>query len=72
MFRMIDGRSGHGGISDMERQNDQWEFLMGVTASVRANFSMFVSRCVDRNHKAVHSALNKLLHNHSSSIQVHM
>ena len=56
--------------SGMKGTNDQWAFLMDLTASVRSNFFMAASRCADGIPKVVHSALNKLFHNHSASAEV--
>lgn len=64
------GGGGEGVISNMDRENDQWAFLIDLTASVRANFSIFISRCADRIPRAVQGALNKLLHNYSSDAKV--
>lgn len=58
-------------VREVEGENNQWAFLMDITASVRANFLAFVSRCADRISKAVCPALNKLLHNYSSNAEVH-
>lgn len=54
----------------VEKGNDQWAFLMDLTASVRANFFVFVSRYADRVSRAVHSALNKVLYNYSANAEV--
>ena len=52
-------------------ENSHWARAMAVTQAVRKELLSIVSLHSAKFHQAMHSTLNKLLHNHTTQAQVH-